>query len=300
MLWGACCCLLGSNPVVAQSNWVDFVNETSRMQFNTIDDEEKDIIAGDVDNDGDDDILIARKVPFSTPGARANILLMNENGILVDRTSTFMPTFASDPDDSRDVRVFDANNDGWLDVVTVNTFSEAPRLYINQCNDGNGDWQGFTDVANWFSPSFPVGPKFCGVGIGDINADGFDDLLFVDYDNSLENRLLINNQDGTFTDETTARLSAAAAAVSFGTSAAIIDFNYDGFNDIVVLESGLIRFIRNDGTGHFLNNSQIQNLSTSAVYMFEVADFDNDGRDDLYIIDDGQDFLIFNASTSNW
>ena len=291
---------IGALPVTlhAQSNWVDFNNEPSRMQFDTDDPEEKDITVGDLDNDGDDDVLVVRKFPFSSPGARSNLLLVNEDGILVDRTLEYMPTFATVPDDSRDVRLLDANNDGWMDIVTVTTFSDTPRLYINQCANENGAWQGYVDVPNWFSPAFPIGPKFCAVGVGDINEDGFDDLFFVDYDNSLDNRLLINNQDGTFTDETSTRLSNSIANVGFGTSAAIVDFNGDGFNDILVLESGLMRFLRNDGTGTFLNNSQVQTLANTAVYMFELADFNNDGRPDVYITDDGQDYVIYNNSTN--
>ncbi len=280
-----------------QSNWVNFNDDRSRMNFNTADGEEKDIIAGDVDNDGDEDILIARKVPYSNPGARPNYLLINENGILVDRTADFIPTFASDPDDARDIQLFDANNDGWLDVVTVTTFSDVPRLYINRRIDQNGNWRGYSDIANWYSPPFPIGPRFCGVAIGDINADGFDDLLFIDYSNNLENRLLINDQDGTFTDETTSRLSSQAAEAGFGTSGFISDFNYDGFNDIVIGEAGLCKFLRNDGTGHFLNTNQIQTITSTAVYMIDKADFDNDGRDDVYIIDDGQDYIVYNDAT---
>lgn len=289
--------LLVCSPTFGQSNWVDFNSEPARLQFDTKDDMEKDIVTGDLDNDGDDDILVVRKVPFSSPGARANLLLMNEAGILVDRTDQFMPTFSSIPDDARDVQVIDVNNDGWLDAVTVTTFSDIPRLYINQGSD-NGQWLGFEDRPNWYSPEFPVGPKFCAVGVGDVNHDGFDDLFFVDYDNFLENRLLINNGDETFTDETTSRLSPAIASVGFGTSGAIVDFNLDGFNDILVLESGLMRFIQNDGNGFFLQNNQVQTLANSAVYMFELADFNNDGRMDIYITDDSQDYVIFNNSTN--
>ena len=294
------------NAMAQTSNWVDFEDQRSRMNFNTNDDEEKDVIAGDVDNDGDDDVVVVRKFPFSVPGARANLLLMNESGILVDRTSNFIPTFTTDPGDDRDVQLFDCNNDGWLDIVTVTTFSDVPRLYVNNGNDDDGDWLGFTDTPNWFSPSFPIGPKFCGVGVGDVNMDGFDDLYFVDYDNSLENRLLINDGDGTFTDESLTRLSFDARQVGFGTGAFITDFNYDGFPDIVSLESTVegggngegrgIEFCINDGTGHFVN---VQVLPSNLTYMQELADFDNDGRDDLYVVSDVQDYIIFNNSTNS-
>ena len=124
------CCLM-STSVFAQSAWVDFVDERSRLQFNTNDDEEKDMIAGDLDNDGDDDIVVVRKRPFSVDGPRVNWLLMNENGNLVDRTADFVPTFLSSPDNARDVQLFDSDNDGWLDMVVGNTFGSLHRLYIN-------------------------------------------------------------------------------------------------------------------------------------------------------------------------
>lgn len=295
----------GSETIAQNSNWVDFTDQRSRMQFDTNDDEEKDIIAGDVDQDGDTDVIIVRKVPFSVPGGRPNLLLMNEDGNLVDRTADFIPVFAN-ADDDRDVQLFDANNDGWLDIVTVTTFGDSPRLYMNQGNDADSNWQGYVDTPNWFSPAFAIGPRFCGVAAGDVNGDGFQDLFFVDYDNGLENRLLINDGDGTFTDETDTRLSFDASTVGFGTGAFITDFNYDGFNDIVSLESTVenagngngrgIEFCINDGNGNF---NQVQVLESNLTYMMDLADFNNDGRDDLYVVSDVQDYIIFNNSTNS-
>lgn len=300
------CLLLLSvgSDALAQSTWVDFNDDRSRLQFNTNDTEEKDVIAGDVDQDGDQDIVVVRKFPFSFEGARPNLLLMNEAGNLVDRTTEMIPAF-NDPTDDRDVQLFDANNDGWLDIVTVTTFSESPRLYINQGNNSEGKWLGYVNSPNWFSPAFSIGPKFCGVGVGDVNMDGYNDLYFVDYDNILDNRLLMNNGDGTFTDESMTRLSFDARTVGFGTGAFITDFNYDGFPDIVSLESTVegggagvgrgIELCVNDGTGHF---NLVQVLPSVLTYMQELADFNNDGRDDLYVVSDTQDYIIFNNSSN--
>ena len=221
-----------------------------------------------------------------------------------DGTSDFIPDFLNDADD-RDVQLFDANNDGWLDIVTVTTFGDPPALYINQGENRNGEWQGYQEQANWFSPAFPIPPQFCGVGVGDVNGDGFDDLYFVDYDNTLENRLLINDGDSTFTDESATRLSSDARIVGFGTGAFITDFNYDASPDIVSLESTVeggggqegrgIEFCINDGTGNF---NTVQVLPSDLTYMMEIGDFDNDGRDDLYVVSDVQDYIIYNRSTN--
>ena len=291
-----CCCLLSTN-LLAQSNWVDFVDERSRLQFDTNDDQEKDMLVGDIDNDGDEDIIIVRKLPFSVDGARVNLLLMNEGGNLVDRTADFIPTFLSDPDNARDVVFLDANNDGWLDFVIGNTFGSLHRLYINLGNDGNGDWLGYEDQGSngeWYSPQLPVDPQCCGLAAGDVNGDGFDDIYFVDYNNGLEARLFINNQDNTFSDETLTRLSFAARNQGFGTTGFLADMNDDGSLDIVSNDSvafgGVgVEIAFNDGNGNF---NQTQVLPSVASYMVQMFDMNNDGLMDIYVVDDFQDYVL--------
>lgn len=296
------CCLLSAN-LLAQSNWVDFTDERSRLQFDTNDDQEKDMLVGDVDNDGDEDIIVVRKRPFSVDGPRVNLLLINENGNLVDRTAEFTPTFISDPDNARDVQFLDANNDGWLDFVIGNTFGSLHRLYINLGDDANGDWLGYDDQGSngeWYSPQLPIDPQCCGLATGDVNGDGFDDIYFVDYNNNLEARLFINNQDNTFSDETNTRMSAAAANQGFGTTGFLADMNGDGSLDIVSNDSvafgGVgVEVAYNDGNGNF---NQTQVLPSTASYMVQQADFNNDGRIDVYVVDDLQDNVLFNDSTN--
>ena len=76
------------------AQFAEFVNETdSRINAPSslvVDDpEEKDYAWGDLDQDGDTDLVIVRKQPFSTIGKRVNVLLINEGGVLVDRTDEF-------------------------------------------------------------------------------------------------------------------------------------------------------------------------------------------------------------------
>ncbi len=270
--------------------------------FDTFDSQAKDLAVGDVDKDGDMDIVVVRKLPFSNPGARTNYLLINEDGKLFDRTSNFVPGF-NQPDDSRDVALFDANNDGWLDMVICTTFSQQPRLFINQ---GKGKfhfgWQGFREEKNWFSPKFKPGPKFCAVTAGDVTGDGFDDLFFVDYDNSLEDRLLINDGKGHFTDETLGRMTAQMSLSAFGTKAIIADWNYDGVNDIVKLSTfngpSVIRLLINDvnNEGNFI---AFQDLPFDATCMLEAGDFNNDRRMDIFAVSDVSDYIIFNDSSNS-
>jgi hypothetical protein len=87
----AAACLAGN---ASAQSWVTFSNQTaSRLVASPAlvvgDNLEKDFATGDFDRDGDVDVICARKFPGSIEGGRAELLLMNEDGVLVDRTSEY-------------------------------------------------------------------------------------------------------------------------------------------------------------------------------------------------------------------
>ena len=137
-------------------NWVQFSHQTptrlaaaSGLALN--DPEQKAYAWGDVDRDGDIDLVIARKIPFTFPGGKRNVLLLNEgiadgqaiNGVLVDRTNEFASSSINVPQseldaaaamtppqagtsngfldltNDHDIALADVNNDGWLDIITA-------------------------------------------------------------------------------------------------------------------------------------------------------------------------------------
>lgn len=292
-------------------DWLNFddVTATNMVADNALgagDTVEKDLAVADLDNDGDDDLVVVRKVRFSTPGGLANVLFMNENGVLTDRTASLAPAFLDDTDD-RDVVIIDLNGDNWLDLVTATTFSDPPRVYMNQGEIG-GIWQGLVfSAAENRIPAFPVGPKFCAVAAGDVTGNNRPDLYFVDYDNTLEDRLLINDGNGFFSDETTTRMTAAMAESVFGTGAVIADINGDGFRDIVKNSASgsgpppgstppEVRVLYNNGSGNF---TTVDVVYSAAPYMIQQADFNLDNRVDLFVVDDGQDSILLNTGNTN-
>lgn len=298
--------LLLSIPGSARAgDWVEFVEATATRlvaasEVGVGDVEEKDFAIGDLDRDCRTDLVVVRKTPFSNPGGRRNVLLMNEGGVLTDRTATLAPAFL-DATDDRDVQLADFDGDGWLDIVTAGTFSEPPRILMNRGRDQAGVWLGFAyDPAR--IPAFPLTPKFCSVAAGDVTGGQGPDLYFTDYENDLEDRLLVNNGSGVFTDETAARLTPAMANSVFGTSSKIADFNNDGFNDIAKVNSSgsvpppgtspHISILYNDGAGQFTFKDDIYDV---APYMIAAADFTQDGRLDLLVVDDGQDRYLVNT-----
>ncbi len=296
-------------PGVLAGDWVSFedvsadrivTDEEAADPVGLTDPFEKDLISGDVDRDGDLDLVIARKVRFSNPGGKSNALFMNEDGRMVDRTATLAPDFA-DLTDDRDVILVDVDGDQWLDLVTATTFSDQPRVYMNLGNGSLGDWQGFDwDPADNRIPAFSPAPKFCAVVAGDIDGDNDQDLFFVDYSNDLEDRLLINDGAGFFTDETLDRMTPEMSESAFGTDAQIVDMNGDGALDIVKLSTlggnpNSVRILYNAGGDDLGTFDFLQHAYTGSPYMMEVADLNNDDLPDIYVVDDSQDGYLLNT-----
>ncbi len=321
----ACLLVLGSGllaPTAAiGGDWLTYTDETdarlsSDPSVGANDVQEKDLAIGDVDQDGDTDLIVVRKKPFTNAGAFRNVLFMNEEGVMTDLTATLAPDFL-DLTDDRDVALADVDGDGWLDIITGGTFHQQPRILMNLGEDGEGTWLGFGyDASRLPHLETPQGngPFFCGLGVGDVTGNERPDLYFTDYggkaglpeDADMEDRLLINDGFGFFTDETQTRLTPQMVDSTFGTDADVADMNGDGFNDIIKNNSSgtggfsdsplgvnpAVAILYNDGTGNFVF---MDNAYTAAPYMVEPVDFTQDGRLDLIVVDDGQDSYMINT-----
>ncbi len=307
--------------IASAQDWVTYSNQTSvRLPTNlndpslsTNDPEEKDYAWGDIDQDGDIDLVVVRKSPFTSIGRRRNVLFMNEgiadgrdmNGVLVDRTSEYIPGFL-DLTDDRDVALADVDGDGWLDIITAVTYGSGqptsishPRVYINQ-GEIAGEWQGYV-YEQARIPTFPGAPNFCGVAAGDVTGDGMPDLYFTDYDrlgqtSPFEDRLLINDGFGVFSDQSTQRMSISMLASDFGINAVIQDMNGDGWNDIVKNENGPVKTFNNAGNGFF---DLMETTYGGAAYFFNTGFIDEpvgtpNPRPDIVISDDGTDVWMRN------
>lgn len=229
-------------PAALAADWVTFIDQTpSKLSaaagVGSADPEEKDYAWGDVDKDGDIDLVCVRKQPMTSAGKKKNVLFMNQGGVLVDRTADF----AVDSDvagdlgfntatNDRDVLLVDLDNDTFLDIVTATTISDGdskaighPRIYRNKGKNGAGVWLGFKFENNRIptmltkSGASGFNPRFCSVAAGDVTGDGYADLWFGDYDASgaggsgepanadFDDKFLINGgaaNPGFFTDVT--------------------------------------------------------------------------------------------------
>ena len=337
-------------------NWVTYSNQTSTRLVAAAaligaDNHEKDFAWGDLDQDGDIDLICVRKFPGSIQGGARNLLLMNEGGVLTDRTAEYgqasdISGYSGllDATNDRDVEAVDINNDGWLDLLTATTMSDQvnsilgqPRAYINLGDDANGNWRGFRFEVDRIPTLFARGgaaanPRFCDMAIADYNGDGYVDIFYTDYDtpetsgtlcydlngdgdtadagecqqspaenptNDYDNKLLLNlgaSNPGVFYDATTTVLSAAQINSGFGNMAVAGDFNGDGRQDIVrinTLTSGqAVSVYTKNSTGL---GFALKDIATGQPYHGDKADLNGDGRLDLVIVDDGQDKYLINT-----
>ncbi len=317
----------------AQISWASYSLDNSRLNASgsTVmnDAQEKDYAWGDLDNDGWVDLVIARKTPYTNPGGQTNVLLMNEAGVLTDRTATY--AVASDvagdngflaATNDRDIAVADVNMDGWLDVITSAAVAPSqpkhishPRVYINLGDNASGTWLGLR-FEDGRIPDFGTFPNFCAVAVGDVTNDGFPDLYFAHYEQSatvdLNDKLLVNDGSGFFADESNQRMSSAMLDSSFGVSAVIADMNGDGLNDVVKNTSlgstgasgprVIVDYNDPINPGYF---TLFDEAYSGQPYHASVGDLNQDSKLDMLISDDASDRYLLNTGTDpfgrvNW
>jgi hypothetical protein len=257
------------------------------------------------------------------PPAESGITWVHDNGISPQR---YLPEA-----EGAGVALFDYDNDGWMDILLVNSGPSAfytpasPRHLALYHNNHDGTFTDVSQKAGLTAELFGMG-----VAIGDYDHDGYADIFISGVGKCV---LYQNNGDGTFTDVTAA---SGIKATQWGSSALWFDYNNDGKLDLFVDEfadytnkrlcgeaesyGGMGKKNNSDSTGYRycnpkvlapmpshlyrnLGNGKFEDVSESTgilaapgkAWGVVAADFNGDGYTDLFVANDTMpDFLWAN------
>jgi enediyne biosynthesis protein E4 len=226
------------------------------------------------------------------------------------------------------VALIDYDRDGWPDIYFTNAQSVEMALHDKKArsalyhNHHDGTFTDVTDKAGVGYPCWAVGAV-----VGDYNNDGWPDLLVTCFGGVV---LYRNNGNGTFTDVT--KSAGLSGDTQWSTGAAFGDYDSDGWVDLFVshyvdfhldhmaafgssdtckylgievqcgprgLKGSPDSLYHNNRNGTFTDVSEKsgvadpeQRYGLTAIW----SDFDNDGKLDLLVTNDGQPNYLYRGN----
>ncbi len=223
------------------------------------------------------------------------------------------------------VALIDYDRDGWPDIYFTNAPSvdmtlagqKARSALFRNNHDGT-----FTDVTEKAGVGYPCWAM--GASVGDYDNDGWPDLLVTCFGGVI---LFRNNHDGSFSNAT-ARAGLSSDA-GWATGAAFGDYDGDGWDDLFVahyvdldlkdlpefgsrptcqyhgiavqcgprgLKGSPDALYHNNGNGTFTEVSKAAGVGDAQKFFGMTAvwaDFNNDGRLDLFVANDGEPNYLY-------
>jgi hypothetical protein len=225
---------------------------------------------GDVDNDGDLDLIFCNSGTSSRFGSgQPRMYLNNGAGVFVDATSGGLPT--GNVAEQMDIFFLDSDNDLDLDIVLA-TRAGSPNQTRHWKNDSTGRYTNQTP--------FPTDSTSYSWDAGDIDGDGDLDLIGVNAASGNQEMLLRNTGTGTSWTTITSNISPNPATDD--NDSRFFDVDHDGDMDFIVGSLGSReRLYINNGSGSFTENTTLFPAVSDATIDIKVADFNSDGRIDV-------------------
>jgi hypothetical protein len=227
---------------------------------------------GDLDNDGDLDLLLMGNAEIITDFAY--LYRNNGNSSFTEISQSFLPSSQGA------VLMADLDNDGDNDIViggiTMPSFTTVLEIYEN-----NGDFN--------FVPRVSLEGFFNGdVELRDFDNDGFIDIIKNgSTDFSASTKMYLNVGDFTFNENT------SVGFIDVGDQANVVSADYNGNGQLDFLISGRLQpytellfstsIFENTGVLSYTQNNTT-GISDSTFNAIKIGDFDNDHDVDIFVL----------------
>lgn len=236
---------------------------------------------GDVDGDGDLDLVLADWGPgnnVTNSGGRTRLWLNDGSGRFRDATDEHMPDILVRF--SWDLELVDVDNDYDLDVLVSCKRCAGSKLFLN---GGAADFE--HDASGL--PQYTNNYEFEAM---DLDGDGFLDLVTIndgeivdEVGSSRREHVFRNNGEGQYRDATDAWWPDTENIGEDDNVVRFLDFDSDGDADFLVGSlSGPDRLLINDGSGSLRSaNDVFTGEATPGTLGMAISDLDGDGRIDV-------------------
>ena len=224
----------------------------------------------DMDHEGDLDLFLAKS-------GKNRLLRNNSDGTFTELAE--QAGIAGGNVKSRDACFGDFDNDGDIDLFVVN--EDASNILYTNLREGK-----FRDITA--ESGLTSNGNNGSVAAGDYNNDGYPDLFITGLkEGSYE--LYKNKGNGTFEKDKRSESLFEILKNVIGYDASFFDFDNDGFLDLLIAGESTIQggkgvfLFHNDGTGKFINASNLLPEDILNGCQIALADYNEDGDLDIFI-----------------